>query len=80
MLLSAVLAQLQSTPCISCEAGQDKKSEVQVRKVYAVVSTDVEGRGGLVSKGEKTGEWYMRKLGLGEAGRLSGVREKFGER
>lgn len=51
-----------------------------MRKVYAVVSTDVEGRGGLVSKGEKTGEWYMRKLGLGEAGRLSGVREKFGER
>lgn len=83
-LLLAVLEQLKSTPYISWEAGQgdkkEKQDEVQVRKVYAVMSTDVAGRNGWIAKGEKTKDWYITKFGFREAGRLVGVAEKFGQR
>ena len=80
-LLSAVLEQLRSAPYVSWESGQEdkteKKSQIQVRKVYAIMSTDVAGRGGWIAKGEKTKEWYVKKFGFKEAGRLNGVGEKF---
>lgn len=65
------------------QSGGDSESRnewVKVKQIYAIMSQDVNGRDGWVSKGEKNRDWYEGKLGFREVGRLPGIGEKFGIR
>lgn len=79
-LLGSLIAHLTERPYLTWEQSDVNAEEVYAKNLYAVSSADLVSRGGWEAKGETNWEWYRRKFGFREVGRLPGIGRKFEQR
>lgn len=79
-LLNALIEHLRENPYLCWEQDEAKKFAVRARQLYAVTSADIASNLRWTAKGQANWEWYGRKFGFREVGRLPGIGSKFGQR
>lgn len=79
-LLHALIEHLRVHPYLCWEQDEAMKFNVRASQIYAVTSADVASNSRWTATGEANWEWYKRKFGFREVGRLSGIGSKFNQR